>query len=204
MRKALNENPVVQIGVVGVLIAVVGLIFMMNMGGGGGGAESASTSDPTGAPVGSTSASSPTGEPQSAESAAAPVPTASMVPLGSEPPPPVMAAYDRGDVVVLLVISEDGIEDAFVRRSVEALRGEPDATIFVVTADRIARFSRLTQGVSLSRVPALVVVHPKRLSEGEDQGPTAQVHYGYRGPQNVVQLVRDASYEGQPASYGPG
>ena len=195
MRKALNENPAVQIAVVGVLIAIVGLVFFMNMGGGGGGDEAASTDTSTPA----------TGAPDAAATAAptggTPAPVSSpTTPLGPEPPADVRQAYERGDTIVLLIIRPGGIEDRFVKGYVEALRGEPGLSIFIVPAARIARYSHLTQGLQVSRVPAMVVVSPKRL--GGEQ-PVAQISYGYRSPASIRQLVRDATYEGQPASYGP-
>lgn len=199
MRKALNENPLVQVAVVGLLIVVVGLVFMMNMGGGGGGdaPEPSASSTPSTATTGS--ASPTTATTPSAATTAAPTPVASR-PLGPEPPADVRRAYDRGDTVVLLVVNPRGIEDREVRRSLESLRGEPGVSVFVVPSAQIADYSHLTQGLQVSRVPALVVVRPKRLS-GET--PVAQVHYGFRSDASIKQAVEDAEYEGQPASYGP-
>ena len=198
MRKALNENPMVQIAVVGVLIAVVGFIFMMNMGGGGGGGDSApppTASTPTPSGAGPTSSAPPSG-------ATATVPVASTVPLGPEPPAAVKRAYRRGDVIALLVVEEGAIEDRFVERAVRTLRGENGVSVFIVPVEKVARYAHLTQGVAVSRAPALVVVRPRQLSEAEGR-PTAQVHYGFRGIDTVKQAIRDATYEGQPASYSP-
>lgn len=196
MRKALNENPVVQIGVVAVLIVIVGLVFMMNMGGGGGGGDEAPPAASTATPA--TSATTP-GSSTAGATQATPV-SAPSVPLGPEPPKAVRQAFDRGDTIVLLFVRKGGIEDGLVRRSVETLRGEPGVSVFVAPAGQIADHSHLTQGLQVSRVPAMVVVSPKRLS-GEP--PLAQVHYGYLSKPSIQQAVRDAEYEGQPASYGP-
>jgi hypothetical protein len=47
--------------------------------------------------------------------------------------------------------------------------------------------------VNVNRVPALVVVRPKKLTHGP---PVASVSYGFRGPDSVRQAVRDALYKG--------
>jgi hypothetical protein len=46
----------------------------------------------------------------------------------------------------------------------------------------------------VNRVPALVVIRPKRLTGGGP--PTAAVSYGFRGPDSVAQAVRDSLYKG--------
>ncbi len=199
MRQALNENPKVQVAVVAVLLLVAGLFLMMNMGGGGGGEPAAPGTGA--APVPATAPPSTAGTTAEAGSAtAAPTTAVASTPLGPKPPAAVSAAYRSGDTVVLLVVEEDGIEDRFVRTSVEALKGDSTLSITVVPVAEIGRYARLTQGVNVSRAPAMVVMQPKRLSQGV---PTAQVYYGYRSAESVKQLVRDASFEGQPASYGP-
>jgi hypothetical protein len=65
--------------------------------------------------------------------------------------------------------------------------------VFVSRAKDIARYSRITQGVGVDRVPALVVVRPRR----ESSVPEAQVSYGFRDSQGVVQAVHDALYSGR-------
>lgn len=201
MRKALNENPVVQIGVVGVLIVIVGFVFMMNMGGGGGGEESAPPATSSTTPTSGVTPPTAGSQTPGVTSGGAPMPTpVANEPLGPPPPPDVRRAYERGDTIVMLVIRPNGIEDRRVRRSVEELRGEPGVSVFIVPAGQIADYSHLTQGLQVSRVPALIVVSPKRLA---GESPVAQLHYGYRSPESVRQAVRDAEYEGQPASYGP-
>lgn len=201
MRKALNENPVVQVAVIGVLIVIVGFVFMMNMSGGGGGGGDESAADSSSAPV-----AQPASAPSSvttdvpATGGGAVVPVAAEQPLGPEPPAEVREAFDRGDTIVLFVYRPGGIEDARVRRSVESLRGTPGVSVFIVPASDIGLYSHLTRSLQVSRVPALIVVSPKRLS---GERPVAQVHYGYLGPESVRQAVIDAEYEGPPASYGP-
>ncbi|MGH2926218.1 MAG: hypothetical protein ACRDK1_09635, partial [Solirubrobacterales bacterium] len=108
-------------------------------------------------------------------------------------PKPVAQAYAQGKAIVLLVYRRNGIDDAAVRSSVERLRVSPFAAVFVTEADRVARYSRITAGLDVNRVPALIVVRPKSLSHGT---PTGSVSYGFRGPASVDQAVRDALYKG--------
>jgi hypothetical protein len=63
-----------------------------------------------------------------------------------------------------------------------------------VRANKIARYSRITQGVGVSEVPALLVIRPKRVTGSV---PEAQVTYGFRDSQTVVQYVHDALYSGK-------
>jgi hypothetical protein len=71
---------------------------------------------------------------------------------------------------------------------------------FVVPVDKIARYASIAQGVNLNRVPALVVIRPRGLSNGV---PTASVRYGFQSPESVVQAVIDAGYKGPTLSYHP-
>ena len=58
------------------------------------------------------------------------------------------------------------------------------------------------EAVGLNRVPALVVVRPKDVAGAP---PQAQVSYGFRSSQSVVQAVRDALYKGKDdVPYHPG
>ena len=96
--------------------------------------------------------------------------------------------------MVLLVVRPQGIDDRLVRSSVRSLSGDPSVAVFVSRADKVARYSRITQGVALSQAPALLVVRPKRVSGSV---PEAQVSYGFRDSQGVVQAVHDAVYSGK-------
>jgi hypothetical protein len=112
-----------------------------------------------------------------------------------------MAAWSRGDAIVLLIVRGGAADDTMVRRSVDAL-SEPGTAVFVTRAKHIARYSRITQGVGVNRVPALVVVRPRRISGGI---PQAEVSYGFRNSQSVIQAVRDALYSGRDdIPYSPG
>jgi hypothetical protein len=101
---------------------------------------------------------------------------------------------------VLLIVKDSGVEDRIVKLWVKALRSHPEVlednhglAVFVTGAKHISHYSRITLGVDVNRVPALVVVRPKSLS---GDIPQATVRYGFRGPDSVLQAVRDAVYKG--------
>ena len=95
---------------------------------------------------------------------------------------------------MLLVVRGGGIDDRLVHSSVRLLSAEGGVATFVTRANKIARYARITQGVGVSQAPALVVVRPKRVSGSV---PEAQVEYGFRDSQGVVQAVHDAVYSGK-------
>ncbi len=222
MRKALNENPIAQIAVLGVLGVVVAFFLMTRVLGGSGGSSTTAapapapgataTADATAPTTDATAGSTPapsTGStvPPADGSTTSPVPDPGAVSpstgaAGSLPskfvagpglPKPVAQAYADGKAVVLLIFRKNGIDDAAVRASVERLQGRQDLAVFVTRARGIARYSRITEGLDTNRVPALIVVRPRPLAHGT---PTAIVNYGFRGPASVEQAVRDALYHG--------
>jgi hypothetical protein len=222
VRDALNNNPVVQAVALGLLtIAVAFLLFtrVVNRDSGaepvpaepaasstapaggevapGGEASAAGTPAPT-AP--DNSASAPAGDPTVTPptdpgSGAADAAAAGEFVAGPGLPADVVKAYADGDVVVLLVMHEKGIDDRELERTVDRLRSRGDTSVFVVPAPKIAEYSRITRGVDVDRTPALVVLQPRRLSEGGT--PTASVSYGFRGPASVEQAVEDSLYKGR-------
>lgn len=195
MREKLNENPLTQIGLIVVLL-VVGLVMLTKMSGGG---ESESEPEAE-SPVATTSAPAITPAPEAEASAsAATAPAAAPADL---PPTPkdVLAAFDSGQTVALLIVREGGIDDRMVHEDSKALASVPDVALFVVPAQEIARYASITAGVGVNRVPALVVLRPKALSGGT---PTASVSYGYQDGENVLQAVVDARYKGGTLSYHP-
>jgi hypothetical protein len=207
MRKALNDNPMVQIAVVGVLVLFVGLFLMMTMGKKSP-SDSASTAAPTtagAAPAGGTT--TPVVVPDTGATAA-PSATAGATPSvsansgtvapealipGPGLPAPVINAWKSGDAVALLIVRSGGIDDRLVRGSVQSLSGESGVAVFVARAENVARYSRITQGVGVDRAPALVIVRPRRNSGSV---PEAQVSYGFRNSTGVVQAVHNALYSG--------
>jgi hypothetical protein len=209
MRQRLNENPMLQLVVVGALLVVTGFMFatgaLMP-----GASKSSSTSAESDAGPGATTAGqvattpSPPApvSPSTAGGAVATGPAAAATNLPPPPPLPrrVLAAYHDGKTIVLLVVRGGGVDDELVRGAVNGLRGEPRLAVFTTTAKRIARYAAITQGAGVDRVPALVVVRPRAL----DDGPAAAtVTYGFQSKQSVKQAVTDAIYHGPTVGYSP-
>lgn len=220
MREAINNNPVVQMAVLGVLAVVVGLMLMARMSGGGTEAPPAGT-DPAAAGAVAPSAGAVAGvDPSIGSGAPTPgVATGAVdVPGGSAPiaaatndfeagpglPRPVVKAYESGKAVVLLVYRANGraVEDKLVRRSVSELEGDSRLAVFQTRARGVSRYSQITNGVALNRVPALLVIRPKKLNDGT---PEVVIRYGFRSRGSVAQAVEDALYAGrQNLPYHPG
>jgi hypothetical protein len=192
MREKLNENPLAQMAVIGVLL-VAGILMLTTMGGGGGESEAGSEPEAEASVTTSAPAITPAGGTPSTGTPAGPLAV-------SPPPKGVIEAFDSGETIVLLVVREGGIDDRMVRTDTAALAAVPDVALFVVPARRIARYASITEGVGVNRVPALVVLRPKALSHGV---PTASVSYGYQEGQSVLQAVVDARYQGRMLPYHP-
>ncbi len=208
MREKLNDNPMAQIGLVVILIVVVA--FMLLKPGGGeeeAEAPTAATVSVAGTEASATATGATPGEAvEGAVEGALEAATAeaSALPTSIPPPPmpaPVAAAYNAGKTVVLLVVHDGGIDDRLVAGSVRGLEGYPDVALFVVPAKQISRYAAITLGAEVEQVPALVVMRPRKLSEGT---PQASVDYGFQTPQSIVQAVVDARYEGPETTYDPG
>lgn len=209
MRKAINDNPMVQIGVIGLLVVVVGFFLLTQMGKGSSTSSTSSTAasvapdasatpsdssaTATTPPASTPSESAPSTTPAApAGSAAAPAAAGEFV-AGPGLPRPLVQAYNADKVVVLLVVRRGGIDDDAVKASVERMSGLPDAAVFMTNAGHVSRYSRIASGVDLDRVPALIVLRPQKLTHGT---PTATVSYGFRGPASVAQAIADALYKG--------
>jgi hypothetical protein len=108
---------------------------------------------------------------------------------------PVAQAYDDGRAVAVLITRMRGIEDRRLRATLSRIEAAGDVAVFHAYARDIARYSRITGGVDVSRVPVLVVIRPRELSEAAV--PVAAVSYCFRGPASAEQAVRDALYEGR-------
>jgi hypothetical protein len=202
MRNAINNNPKVQLGVLGALVLLIALVMVPSMMGKksastGGTATSATT--PSGSVAPSVQTTQPAlGDASAAGATSVAPPAASVSPSALIPGPglprPFIDAWKHGQAVVLLIVRNHGIDDQLISHSVRDLSGDQSLTVFVVHANRVARYSRITQGVGVSQVPALVVVRPRRVSGSV---PEAQVAYGFRDSQTVVQYVHDALYSGK-------
>jgi hypothetical protein len=207
MREKLNENPMAQIGLVVILLLVVAFM-LLKPGGGEEEAEaptaatvSVAGTEATGTATGATPGEAVEGAVEGALEAA--TAEASALPTSIPPPPmpaPVAAAYDADKTVVLLVVHEGGIDKRLVSGSASGLAGYPDVSLFVVPAQRISRYAAITLGAEVQQVPALVVMRPRKLSDGT---PQASVDYGFQTPQSIVQAVVDARYRGPEETYHP-
>lgn len=227
MRDAINNNPMVQIGVLAGLLLIVAVLMMTRMGGEeappppSDAAAAAAVGVPTGvssdgSPVGGGLPSTDTGSVggpaggapppvTSAPSTSAPPSTVSPEALKPGPglPAPVADAITSGDPVVLLIVKRSAVDDRLVQDSVSTLSSRPGIAVFVVPVDEIAKYSRVTQGAGVNRVPALVVVRPGKANGKES--PEATVAYGFRKAPSIVQAVDDALYTGKDnLPYHPG
>jgi hypothetical protein len=214
MRKAINDNPMTQMAVIGVLLVAMGLLLATTVLKKDAAKEDSTPSGADAALAGTVdTASAPTLD---ATSVPAPGAVASVTPVPSTLPPPtpeslipgpglpaeVVQAWKSGDAIVLLIVRNRGVDDKLVKASVQALEGDSGVAVFVAKAKNVARYSRITQGVGVNRVPALVVVRPQRLSGSV---PQAQVSYGFRSSQSVLQAIDDALYSGRDnIPYHPG
>lgn len=197
MREKLNSNPLVQLAVVGVLLVGVALFFMSSSGGSEEeppAATETTISDAGGAVEGTTEAA--TSGSFSSSSSAIGQSAAATRPL----PRPVLEAWTADKTLVLLFVRDGGIDDRLVKSATAGLDGLSDASVFVVPAAKISRYAAITEGVGVDRVPALVVVRPKRLKKTV---PTASVSYGFQSPQSITQAVIDAGYKGKTLDYHP-
>ncbi len=209
MRESLNENPIAQVALVGLLVVAAAFMFIRQGGGGEEESETAATeatvsvagTGQTATATGSTPGEAVEGAVEGALEAA---PQASTSAIGTIPAPPlpksVQAAYRRGQTVGLLFVHEGGVDDRLVKRTAGALANSPDVALFVVSSREIARYAAVTVGLEVNRVPAFVVMKPKRLSHGS---PEATVKYGYQTAEGIRQAVKDAAYKGRELAYHP-
>jgi hypothetical protein len=207
VREKLNENPIAQVGLILVLVVVAAVMFIGSSG--GGEEEEASTGEVAASVNGVTATGATPGEAVEGavesleEGAVAESSVTAMPPSVPAPPPPkrLTAAYESGKTVVLLIVDKGSIDSAFTARSSLLLAPFSDVSLFIVSAKEIARYAAITVGLDVNRVPALVVMKPKKLSGGT---PQATVDYGIQTPQSVVQAVLDANYHGREVTYHPG
>lgn len=199
MREQLNNNPMVQMGVVVLLLLAGAFFFISTMGGGGeesGGEEVSDAPAVTAEGAEALEALPAEGSLEAAEGGV----VSAVPPATGKPPAAVTAAYDSGATVVLLFVRDGGIDDRLVRETTDTLSGLEAVSTFVVPAAEIARYSTITGGIGVERVPALVVVSPKKVTGGV---PTGSVSYGFQSQQAVVQAVIDAGYQGPTLDYHP-
>lgn len=193
MREKLNGNPAAQVGLILVLVAVGAYMLL----GKSGGEEETAESSPAGATVATESAATGVEEGTVTGVEAGSIPDS--VPA---PPPPAVyrEAYRANRTVALLVTHDGGIDDRRTAAASEALAQLPRVTLIKVPVRRLPSYAAITVGLEVSRVPALIVVRPRRLSGGV---PQATVDYGFQTTKSAEQAVRDASYKGPEMAYHP-
>lgn len=194
MREKLNDNPMAQVALVGVLLLAAAIFLLGKMGGGSEEEEGGETAAANAAVAAVETELEAGTEP-------APLPAPGSGP-GAPPAPPraVVSAYNAGETVALLFVDDGGIDDRLVKGAVGRLEAMRGVATFVVPTSQLAHYVSIAQGVDLNRVPALVVIRPKSLSKGYD---AASVRYGFQSPESVVQAVVDARYRGGTLAYHP-
>lgn len=194
MREKLNENPMAQVALVGVLLVAAAIFLFGRMGGGEAEEESGES------PAATAAVAEVASELEAGEGPLELPPPGSGI--GSPPPPPrpVVSAFDAGNTVVVLFVRDGGIDDRLVSRAVARLGAIGGVSTFVVPSRQLARYVSIAQGVDLNRVPALVVLRPKRLAGEQD---SASVDYGFQSAESIVQAVVDARYHGGTLAYHP-
>jgi hypothetical protein len=193
MRGKLNDNPTAQVAIVAVLLVAAAVFLLGKMG--GSEEEEGGESAAGAAAVAAASAELEAG------TQPAPLPAPGSGPgAPPAPPQPVVSAFNSGETVVLLFVRDGGIDDRLVTQAVGRLNPINGVATFVVPSHQLARYVSIAQGVNLSRVPALVVLRPKRLDNGPD---TASVQYGFQSSESIVQAVVDARYHSGTLAYHP-
>jgi hypothetical protein len=195
MREKLNENPMAQVALVGVLLVVAAVFLLGKMGGGSEEEGESGESSAATAAVASAASELEAG----GQSIQLPAPGSGP---GSPPAPPraVVSAFNAGDTVAILFVRDGGIDDHLVAEAVQRLEGMSRVATFVVPTHQLARWVSIAQGVDLNRVPALLVIRPKHLDHGYD---ATSVHYGFQSAESIVQAVVDARYRGGTLAYHP-
>jgi hypothetical protein len=197
MRDAINNNPIAQMAVVGVLLVLTAFLLMS------GPLKKEEATPPAGSPEAGAIppvAGAVPADPGATAAASGAVGAAPPVVPGPPLPRAVAAAQAKDKVLALLVVRAGGHDDRLLRGAVARLRGVPGLALFTTRAEGIARYARITQGAEVYRVPALVVVRPPQVPGGV---ATAEVRYGFRDAQSVVQAVRDLLYRGPTVGYSP-
>jgi hypothetical protein len=187
MREKLNENPVAQIAVIGVLALVVAVFALKSLGGESSEGEPAAGAE---APAAGLEGSTP-----AASAASVSAPTARTLPDDLE------AAYARGDTVVLLIYRPGSIEDRRVAATAGVLDEMPGVALFRAPAGEISRYAPITGPLGVNQTPALIVISPR--SQNGDGAAPATVTYGFQNAQDLRQAVVDAGYQGPQLPYAP-
>ena len=216
MRKALNSNPIAQVGAIAVLGLLVAFLLLGTSaavslrptrptrqhgrpGGGRGRARAGGRPTRRPRPRADRRRRRPrTRRPRPPAVPTDPAAADGQFKAGPGLPEPVVNAYESGDTVVLLVNRGGGIDDHVMRIVAPKVKAIDDVAFFETNARDVANYSRIAEGVDIDRVPALVVLSPKSVS-GKGSLPIATIDYGFRDVKSVLQAVHDARYDGKTA-----
>jgi hypothetical protein len=196
MRQKLNENPVAQIALIGVL-ALLAVVFLLKPFSGG----EASPEAESGAEATTATASPEEAAASLGSSAAAAATSAVTAPAERPLPRDIESAYKSGETVVLLIYRPSGIDDRRLAAATSVVAGMPGVALFTAPVDEIARYSALTGPLGVDQAPALIVVRPRPLNGSNPAEAT--VDYGFRTAADVRQAVIDAGYRGPKLTYAP-
>lgn len=199
MREQLNNNPTYQIGAFG-LLAVIGLLYFMVLRGGDEpvpappavpgvpGAVAPGTATAPGAATGPLDGSAA----GASGGLTAPIELEALEP-GKGLPLDLVKAYAEDQTIVIFVAAPKSVAAERLEKSAKVLDGRKDTKVFHYTPKQVAKISRVSLALQLNRVPAMITIVPRSLT---DSVPTATVAYGYRGSKSVLTQVKDANYRG--------
>ena len=215
MREKLNNDPRTQLIVVAVFgVVFVAILFMTVLKGDPAPTDPAAA-DPTlaAAPVVPDPAAGSVDPAVTSDPAASAVPASPSTPVpdasagsadGLLPtkglPKKLLVAYAKNDAIALTVIDPKGRADKKLAEYTKRLGDRNDVQTFVVPVGKVAKYSRITQGVDVTQTPALVLIRPRDKSTG---GPVASVSYGFRSPKSVKIALQDALYDGKTRTVSP-
>src|SRR5689334_19819664 len=141
MREKLNENPIAQVALVGVLL-VVAVVFLLGKAGGGSEEEEEGGSAAADAAVAAVASELEVGQ----QPLRLPAPGSGP---GAPPAPPraVVDAFDAGETVAILFVRDGGIDDQLVTEAVHRLDSIGEVATFVVPTRQLVRYVSIAQGV---------------------------------------------------------
>ncbi len=190
MREKLNSDPKAQIAMIAILVLVAGFFFITKMG--GGEEEEVATTEATVAIAGTGESGTATGTTpgeaveNAVEQATASASTSAAVSSA------IVPQNDRGATAAgrrcarptgptrrssCSSCATTGSTTSWSSSRRSTLSSVGDVALFVVPVSQIFRYAAITVGAEVSRVPALVVMRPRTLSDGT---PQAAVSYGFQ------------------------
>lgn len=175
MRQALNDNPVAQLAIVGLLAVAVAFLLVTRVLAGGGSEEPASTESAPGVGVATgesvaefetqlspeegaeaiaaASEAVEAGDAAGAMDAIAGAVASGDFTAGPGLPKKLVEVYNDGKAAAVLITRKAGIEDKRLRALIARIESVGDVMVFHAYARDIARYSRITGGVDVSASP---------------------------------------------------